>query len=376
MKNSLLIYCTIVGWFISCPAYAQKKSVSEKKDTVAATAKSKEKKAEPVSMPSEKKGDTEVSEKSSADSGEEPPGPEGDIFSKEEREYVEDPNLAVKKDKADEYFKKGTLLYEGGDFASAAQAFLVAYETLPHQAVLGNVALCYDKAGKVPEATVYYRRYLEKPVNSEKNEYMAARLKELDALVGTVAVSCPVDGCEIRVNGITRGANEAEVVVMPGEQRVEGYVDDELIDSRIVDVNNREKVAVSLVEKEKPPEPPPPLPAPMIHPLPKPEEPELSVGFWVAVSSTIVSGVMIGVFGGLALHTKSAQQDTNDPGEIDEYRKEGENYKLVTNIMVGITGAGALTSLIIGINDLKGKKKNVALTNGGTDLGIGIAVSF
>jgi hypothetical protein len=167
------------------------------------------------------------------------------------------------------------------------------------------------------------------------------------------------------------------VVVMPGEQRVEGFVGEKAIDSLVVEVNNRETQKVELVEQGPESPPPPRLIKQLIQPLPEPEEPELSVGFWIAISSTIVSGVMVSVFGGLALHTKQ-EQDSAADDEKKKYENTGKQYKIVTNIMIGVTGVSALTALIIGINDLKAKKRIVSLTNAGAgaDLGIGLAISF
>ena len=53
--------------------------------------------------------------------------------------------------------------------------------------------------------------------------------------------------------------------------------------------------------------------------------------------------------------------------------KKGANFSYP---LVGVTGASALTALLIGVNDLRGKKGSVSLTNGGADLGSDGVVSF
>jgi hypothetical protein len=380
MKQCLSIYCCIVGSLIVCAVLSE-----ERKHTGAESESEGKKSAHPLQE--EKSvtdtGSGEKSKHDGASSQGDNSSPRGrGIFSSEEREEVADPNLALKKDKADEYFKKGTVLYDGGDYASAAQAFLVAYETLPHQAVLGNIALCYDKAGKIPAATVYYRRYLAKPVSSDKNDYMATRLKELETLVGTLVVACPESerACQIRVNGIARGKGDVEVVVMPGEQRIEGFVDSVLIDSRVLEIGTQETLTITLNEKDTQGEEA--LPVfwePKIQPLPEPSEGlKPSLGVWVALGSSVLSGALVGVFGGLTLKLKSDFDNEEDLEKKEELGEKGDRFKLITNIFIGVTGAAVVTTVLLIVNDFKDRKKrnSIALTGGGTDLGIGIAVSF
>ena len=71
---------------------------------------------------------------------------------------------------ADEHFSRGQQLFAEAEYTKAAQEFERAYEIHPHQAVLANIAMCYDKAGKLAQAVVAYRRYLANPVDALRIE--------------------------------------------------------------------------------------------------------------------------------------------------------------------------------------------------------------
>ena len=95
-------------------------------------------------------------------------------------DYQQEKDYSVaKRERASEYFTRGKLLYDTGDYSSAAEAFKLAYETLPHQAVLGNIALCFDRAGKWPSAVRYYRKYFMDPVSHTENTEMRQRLEPI-----------------------------------------------------------------------------------------------------------------------------------------------------------------------------------------------------
>lgn len=380
MKKMPILLLGIVGFFVASVAGATTKNSEPESDPAKDSEESQN--ANEVSVIETDQGDTQES------SSESEPENTGQIFDVHEREVISDPNFNVKKNRADEYFRRGTLLYEGGDYASAAQAFLVAYETLPHQAVLGNIALCFDKAGKIPEAVVYYREYLAKPVESEKNDYMTARLKELETLVGELEVDCRVEPCEIRVDGITRGKEHSEhavVVLMPGKHRIEAYSGGILVQGKLVEIETRQKSTETLdaepeiVQEEIVNEPSPIIEPPEVQ---KNESPLLGPLFWLATGSTIVSAAVAATFGGLVLRKKAQFRDaeSNSPNQR-ELAKDGERLVLVTNIMVGVTGIGLIAAVVLGYRDVKKKKeKKVApeltLTTSVSELGVSFAFSF
>ena len=301
--------------------------------------------------------------------------PVHNIFKAPESSTETDPFVLEKKAKADEYFKRGVLLYEGEDFASAAEAFQVAYETLPHPAVLGNIAMCYDNAGKIPEAVSYYRKYFKDPVKSSKNEIMAERLHALDALVADLQISC-TRTCEVRVDGIERGNTDARVVVMPGKHRVEGVVKSRVLVSNVITVGAKETKPITLeLPPEEPEKKPVVAPSPVLVPVPVDKDKRLSPGFWFSSGMTVVSLSLVTAFGTMTLSQKN---DYYDSGWTNEKTKErGERYRTITNAMIGLSGASAAAALLFAISDLSGKKKDRRVTvQPAVSTGAGIAIAF
>ena len=298
-----------------------------------------------------------------------------DIFSEKDRADSTDPYVSEKKKKADEYFKRGVLLYEGDDFANAAEAFQVAYETLPHPAVLGNIAMCYDSAGKIPEAVTYYRRYFETPVFSDKNGFMKERLESLAALVADLRIRCD-RSCAIRVDGIERGKTAIQAVVMPGTHRVEGVVDDEVLSSELISVKARQIKAMSLVfPPEEEPEETAFVPTPVPVVIPEPRQPKLGTGFWFSSGMTVISLSLVTAFGTMTLNEKEDYRASNwtNAGA----KEKGERYKTITNAMVGLTGASAAAALLFALSDFNGRRKskrNAIDVSPGP--GVGVAVSY
>jgi hypothetical protein len=107
----------------------------------------------------------------------------------------------------------------------------------------------------------------------------------------------------------------------------------------------------------------------------------LGIGFWTSVGVTGAAGTLAIVFGALTAKTKNEFEDS---GSTDaDLREQGEDYKLVTNVMIGITAAAALTAAGFAIYDLvynkdkpdKQDRAQVVIVPG-PGLGVGAVVTF
>jgi hypothetical protein len=107
----------------------------------------------------------------------------------------------------------------------------------------------------------------------------------------------------------------------------------------------------------------------------------LGIPFWVSVGVTGAAGTLAIVFGALTVENK---KEFEDSGSTDtELKEQGENYRLVTNVMIGVTAAAALTAAGFAIYDLVYKKKKkekqdraqVAIVPG-PGLGVGVILTF
>ncbi len=281
------------------------------------------------------------------------------------------------KRRAKAFFTRGELLFEAGDYLEAAEAFKMAYETLPHPAVTGNIAICYDKAGMWPKAVTFYRIFLADSEVKDKNGSLIERLKELEQLVGELELVCEEPGCQIRVDGNDEGEAPVKVVLLPGRHRVEAFVNGDLLVSEETEVKARHTVKVELEAT--------PTSKPEVEDLgasPDLADPDnedgtaLGAGFWISAGLTGAAGASILAFG---LLTVDARDNYKSSNWLDGDAKErGEQYKLTTNIMIGVTAAAAAASVVFAIYDLRadGSSRDVAFVGPGPGLGLSLSRKF
>jgi tetratricopeptide (TPR) repeat protein len=276
---------------------------------------------------------------------------------------------------ADEHFSRGQELAEAGEYTRAAAAFERAYEIYPHQAVLANIAMCYDKAGKLAQAVIAYRRYLSNPVDAGKNTKMQERLRELEAMIGELDIECAEPDCRITVDGVDRGLAPLTVVVLPGAHKIEAFAGER----RVALVNGRVgRGEVAKIELSEPGDADPTEP-PGKEPVALETAPDdgvsLGAPFWVATGVGVAAGVTTIVFGALTVkeHDRYEAADRLD----EQAKQDGERYRLITNVMIGVTGAAAATATALAIHALvtDGDEEQVALTTG-PGLGVGVVGKF
>lgn len=294
-----------------------------------------------------------------------------------------------KKIAADE-FAKGKQLFAAGEYGEAAVAFTKAYEARPHQAVLANIALCYDKAGRLPEAFTYYRRYISDPVQGGKNAEIRQRLQELKNQIGEFDIECQAAGCSIRVDGGDRGAAPVNAVVEPGSHKIEAVVDGEIRESIMERADAGIVVRVRLRAEKAENEPPAPA-APAVHEgaVEAPAERDVSLGvpFWISSGVAVAAGATTVAFGVLTIQ---ARDDYEASGYTDaDVKEKGERDRLITNIMIGVTAAAGIAAVAFAIHDIffaergeptaggagPDKGPDVAIVQG-PGLGLGVAGAF
>jgi tetratricopeptide (TPR) repeat protein len=285
-------------------------------------------------------------------------------------EVVRDDGEKSKKT-AKEYFERGERLFETGEYAGAAELFVLAYEESPHPIVLANIALSYDRAGRLPQAVTTYREYLA----NHQDSGMQSRLDELEKQVGELHITCPErDPCSIKVDGIGRGDTPLVLVVYPGPHKVVATASGHspVTKKTKVPAGERIDIAIDMGKESK------------RAPTRKGEKNApygLGIGFWTSVGVTGAAGTLAIVFGALTATTKN---DFEDSGSTDmDLKEQGEDYRLVTNVMIGVTAAAALTAAGFAIYDLVYKKdkkekqdRAQVVIVPGPGLGVGAVVTF
>jgi tetratricopeptide (TPR) repeat protein len=289
---------------------------------------------------------------------------------------------------AAEQFAAGKALFAVGRFSEAAVAFTAAYEAAPHQAVLANIALCYDKAGRYPEAVIHYRRYLEDPVDKGKNAQIRQRLKELRDEVGEFDIECAAPACTIRIDGEEWGDAPVAAVVEIGSHKIEAVVSGEVREAVLESADGGSVVRIRLRADASEDS------AVVAVPVEEGREPvddreaSLGVGFWIASGVTVAAGATTVVFG---VRTLKAGDDYEASGYRDaELKDQGERDRLITNIMIGVTAAAGATAVAFAIHDVffadgeEGPRDDESETEADPDvsivsgpgLGLGVAGTF
>ncbi len=286
-------------------------------------------------------------------------------------EVVRDDGEKSKKT-AKEYFERGERLFATGEYAGAAELFVLAYEESPHPIVLANIALSYDRAGRLPQAVTAYREYLANQQDFE----MQGRLDELEKQVGELRITClERDSCSIKVDGIARGDTPLVLVVYPGPHKVEATAEGRSNVTRKTRVGALERTDVAIdMEAEA-------QTGSAFGKGQKNAPYGLGIGFWTSAGVTGAAGMMVIVFGAL---TAKKKNEFEDSGSMDmDLREQGAGYKTVTNVMIGVTAAAALTAVAFAVYDLTKKKDKKdkqdrarVVIVPGPSLGVGAVVTF
>ena len=298
-------------------------------------------------------------------------------------------NVAAKgksnvKAKAAQYFARGELLFDSGDFAKAAEAFRLAYDLAPHPTVLANIAMSYDKADKVVEAVEFYEKYLGELSDKKERREIESRLAKLSARIGELSIVCPSSECRIEVDGVDRGTAPITLSLEVGSHRVEAFIGQDKIAAVDTRVASGESSTVELFQRdareekagvEEGPEEPV-VEEPVVEETPpSPEDERMpGAGFWISTGATVAAGAVAVVFGVMTLKDKD---EFDDGGGTDpDLRDKGERDKLITNVMIGVTGAAAASAVAFLIVDLSssknGEEEPVAI---GPGPGAGLAVT-
>lgn len=129
-------------------------------------------------------------------------------------------------------FKRGSQLYEAGQYRDAVAAFMAADKLAPSAALSFNIALAYEKLDDASGALRWYRDYLRRSPRAPNATSVEARVNELSIKLGRrgqqqlTVVSIP-DGASLQIDGRPVGVTPftGELPLGPHRVRLElsGY---------------------------------------------------------------------------------------------------------------------------------------------------------
>jgi tetratricopeptide (TPR) repeat protein len=110
---------------------------------------------------------------------------------------------------------RGAKLYEQGDFAAALVHFQAAHALFPSPKLFFNMALSYERLGKLAQALTFHRLFLQDPVDTKQDLVLASRrsANELAKKVGFVTITSDVPGLEVAIDGAPIGSTPIPVAV-------------------------------------------------------------------------------------------------------------------------------------------------------------------
>lgn len=272
--------------------------------------------------------------------------------------------------KARDIFQKGKELFAQKDYVGASAAFKQAYEIWQHRVVLYNLAVTYAFMGEHVQATVYARKFLKQAADDEKD--LPRVLKDSMNSVGVLDLKVPDSEAALFVDGRLVGHGAAEVIVHPGTRVVDVRSGDRVLVRAEVRVEGGKYRAWELAEMDKAPDPEPmpePKKKPLVEKKPSPPPPPPPVSslkrvHWGAFSAVaaLTVGSLIGA-GALSLKTRNIHEEFEKDRTNTELADQGKKYQIGANILWGVTGAAALSAVILAVfTDWKGERKGKGST--------------
>jgi tetratricopeptide (TPR) repeat protein len=245
------------------------------------------------------------------------------------------------KQKAQTYFLRGELLFENGEYLKAAEAFTLAYETLPHHAVLANIGLAYERSGAYHLAIVHCRKYLDAIGKiGEKNPRIEALLKGMLEKVAELRISaeCPPATCHIHIDSVDHGEAPVQAVVLPGEHNLMAVRDRRIVATKKLTVNAGETAKVELYDETTPDDS---FPADN-----RRRRPKLTAPFWISAGVAVAAGISAGVLWGATFSAKRDFDNASDRTDLYHLKEVGERRQIGAIVATGMAGVAAVTAAV------------------------------
>jgi hypothetical protein len=252
------------------------------------------------------------------------------------------------KQQAKAAYKKGKAAMGKGDYATALTNFQQADKLHPGAAPKYQVAVCFDKLNKIPEAAGAYRNFIDSNPSAKYGDRVVAagqRIAELEKLmivkVALTIAPANVAGMVIMVDG--EPAQGAEFELKPGEHTIVVSAPNHTTVSETITAvaGQPMSIPVTLVAEAA------------VDPGAGAGEPEgegeddpgfaLKVAGFSLVGGGVVLGVLTGVFGVKALGSQSDFEET----PTNELADDAEDQALLADVFLGIGGAMAIGGAVL-----------------------------
>lgn len=269
------------------------------------------------------------------------------------------------KDEAKERFQKGLAFVDEGDCKKAILEFKEAYKAYPVPVILYNMALCYDDMHQYALAMEYYKQYLgtEEKVPAEQLDAIKKRMGTLETFLGTLRISCNVDGAAVTVDGHKAGETPLqEIYLETGDHKVMIQMKSYKKFQDTVTVVSGKTTTMDVTLHEAGTEAPSGTWA---------SKGGLAAGgekkkklrpgaFWGTLTAALGMGVAAGIVGGInvANHNEFEDTDPADRDKLQDLKDKGEICNALFLTTLSIAGAAAVAVVVLGVfTDFEKEKK-------------------
>ncbi|MCA9623118.1 MAG: hypothetical protein KC731_29065 [Myxococcales bacterium] len=266
---------------------------------------------------------------------------------------------------------------DGPRWEEAYRAFKSAYDASPSPKILGNIGLCAMKLERDGEAIEAFRRYLE-----EVDDIPAREKRQVERDLTTLSTSIvevnlhlspgaatvvderrPVQGPPI-VNRYPATTGHLQLGLHPGSHHLTIEAPDHEPETLDLELQAGGRVDRTVALR------------PISTANTEPADESFPIPLVVAASITGAAGLAALVTGPLALERKSAFEEANDgsdPAAAEAIRATGRRLNVATDVLLGVTVAGAAVTTVLLVLELTGDdpgEADVAVSLGPTSLAL------
>jgi len=244
-------------------------------------------------------------------------------------------------EEAKEHFEKGVKLFKNADYDAALVEFKQAYKAKSHVAVRYNIGITLYKLHRYGEAFEELESYMFEggdEIPDERRDEVVEILKELESLLGTLKVSCDVEEARLYVDGWESEAWEFKLEV--GEHTIEVKAPGYPLYKEKVELPGGKEVLVDVILSTAPAEPVVIEPEEDGKKLPR-------AAFWSMTGATAALGITVAITGGLTLKQKEEYASLTYDDGWEAERRKGRSLALATDILLGVAGAAAVTTIVL-----------------------------
>lgn len=259
------------------------------------------------------------------------------------------------KRKAMKEFKKGKKLYRREKFYRAVQSFERSFKLVPHKNTLLNIAISFAEMENAAMAITYLRRALE--LSGKKAEELLdgkehAKLLEMRRQVVIIEVEAPDPQAEIFVNRVRIGRHKAEKVLYPGMHRVEVKVGGQTKAEKVVELAAGAETRWIVPDWVTPA-----VRKQIMAERRRKRRKRSGIPFYYMLTTSVIAVAAGATVVYTGIKTDQLAKDFHRTGDSST-EKKGKQYKLATNILIGVAAGAAVTSAILAIfTDWGGRKK-------------------